>query len=99
MGDFFGHLGSLVNSAFDPGNHGVLDGNWGDFQLGINRAFGLPTQIISNNVETFGHSIGNVEQSLLSPLSANPAFYILAGGGIIVLLIVGYTVYKVGRYV
>lgn len=89
----------LVNGAFDSSNHGIFDGRYEDFQLGINRAFGLPTSIISNNLQTFGDGIGKASNSVLTPLSSSPAFYILGIGGILILIITGYTVFKVGKYI
>ena len=99
LSQFGSLIGDIVNSAFDPKNHGILDGNWDDFQLGAQRAGGLVPGIISNNLQTFGKGIGQGANNILSPLSYNPSFYILAGGGILILLMIGYTMIKVGKYV
>jgi hypothetical protein len=34
LSQFGSVISNRVNSAFDTNNHGFLDGNWDDFQLG-----------------------------------------------------------------
>ena len=101
--DSLSQFGSLVsnriNDAFNPQNHGFLDGNFDDFQLGFKRAGGLIPSVISNNIQTISKGVGQGANNILSPLSYNPSFYILAGGSIIALLIFGYISFKVLKYV
>ena len=88
-----------IHDAFDPTNHGFLDGNFDDFALGFKRATGLVPQAISQGIETVSQGVGRAENNLLSPINNSPAFYIMAGGGIIALVIFGYVAFKVLKYV
>jgi len=101
--DSLSQFGSLVsnriNDAFNPQNHGFLDGNFDDFQLGFKRAGGLIPSVISNNIQTISKGVGQGANNILSPLSYNPSFYLIAGGSIIALLIIGYSVVKIGKYI
>lgn len=96
IGGIFNSIGNSIGSAFDKNNHGFLDGEWGDFALSVKRVAELPTQIISENVATFGKGAGEGANSFLTPLSYNPSFYLLAIGGILLLVIGGYLVFKIG---
>lgn len=95
----FHGIDSIVNDAFNKDNHGFLDGRWEDFSLGITRGGTLLPNIAATNIQTVGHSINAVGSEALSNLTSNPSFYLLAGGGILGLLIVGYVVVKLGKYV
>ena len=97
--DLFGHLSSTVNSAFSTQNHGFLDGKWEDFQLSINRVFGIVPEVVKNNLKTYGEGIGSFSNSVLSSLSFQPSFWLLGIGGILVLIIGGYVTFKVLKYV
>jgi len=98
--DQFGSLLSdKVNSAFDSKNHGFLSGNWDDFQLGINRVAGLVPNVVSNNIDIISKGVGKGLNNTLTPLSYNPSFYLIAGGSILALLIIGYGAIKVGKYI
>lgn len=98
--DSFNHF---MGSAFDPNNHGVFSGSWDDFPLGVNRLVGLGpsavTNTITGNLKTYASAIGESSNSILTPLSMNPSFYIIAIGGILVLIIGGYVAFKVLKYV
>ena len=58
IGQFGSLIGDKINLAFDPTNHGFLDGNWDDFQLGLQRAGGLVPNVISNNIQTLSKGTG-----------------------------------------
>ncbi len=95
----FANIGRSIGNVFDPANHGFLSGNWDDLSLGLKRAGSLPTEIITNNFKTFAQGAGEGTGSFLSQLSYNPSFYVIAGAGILILLIGGYVVYKAGKYI
>ena len=101
--DSISQFGSIisdrVNSAFDTSNHGFLDGNFDDFQMGFNRIGGIVPNVIANNVDIISKGAGRGFNNVLNPLSTNPSFYLIAGGSIIALLIFGYASYKVLKYV
>jgi hypothetical protein len=96
----FGSLVSgKINSAFDSLNHGFLDGNFDDFQLCLNRVVGIVPNIIANKKGIVTKGTKQGFKNILDPLTYSPSFYIIANGSIIALLIVGYSVYKVRKYI
>ena len=99
FGNVFNTIGQSIGSAFDGSTHGFLSGNWDDLSLGLKRVAGLPTEIITNNFKTVARGFGEGSGDFLSQLSYNPSFYVIAGAGILVLLIGGYVVYKAGKYI
>lgn len=101
--NLFNGIGHIFEQAFDPAQHGVFSGSWDDFSLGVNRIVSLGpsavTNTITGNLKTYAGAIGDASNSILSPLSMQPSFYIIGGIGILMLLIVGYGMIKVGKYI
>ena len=95
-----------IGSAFDANKHGFLSGNYDDFQLGLDKIIGsttkvagVPFTILENNLTKLGSGIGQGANNILSPLSQNPSFFLISGIAILGLLIVGYGMIKVGKYI
>ena len=99
LSQFGSIISNKVNTAFDANNHGFLDGNWDDFQLGFTRIGGVVPNVVANNVDIISRGASKGINNVLSPLSNNPSFYIVGGIAILGLLIVGYGAIKVGKYI
>lgn len=98
MTNIFNGIDTIFQSAFDPANHGFLSGSWDDFQLGVNRVAGVLPTAIGNNAEIISKSAGASFNNVLSNLNS-PSFFMIAGIGILGLLIFGYISFKVLKYV
>ena len=102
MPAFIDWIGDRAKEAVDPNKHGFLSGNYSDFQLGINNVLGIAPRagndIFNTSIKNTGSAIGSATASVLSPINYSPAGYLLIGGGIIGLIIAGFVVYKVGKY-
>ena len=96
--EVWNNVSHAFQSAFDPNQHGFLS-NWENFQLGVDRVVNLVPHATTNSVasttETLSQAFGKAETTLLQPLTYSPSFYILAGGGILLLLIIGYVLIKI----
>lgn len=97
--ELFNGIDSMFSQAFDASQHGFLSGNWDDFTLGINRVAGIVPNAIASNANIITGAIGQSTNNILAPLNYNPSFWILAIGGILVLLIGGFVTVKVLKYV
>ena len=97
--NFVGNVSHTIGSAFDPAHSGFLSGSWENFELGFNRAGSLFPKLISNNMQTVSEGAGKSLANLINPVSYNPLTYSLIGGGLLILIMVAYGMWKIGKYV